>query len=163
MADVVFCQQQKFFDSTPFERWARLIVYEDDYADCLKSASPFLFMFNVEKRCIGTQKIPVGISESEDFSNTRGEYEEHKEKIIKELLEGEHLKPQVLLYTTANRIKEAYYSDYTNSMKLNCKVNEEKELMYWSLCGENDCAVLVAFENLSAYKDGQEYLDEFFD
>lgn len=161
MANVVFCQQQNFFDSAPFARWARLIVYEDEYSDCLESASPFLFVFDVEKRCIGTQKIPVGISETEDFSETRDEYEEHKEAIEK-LLKNEKLKPQVLLYTTASRIKEAFYGDYTNSMKLNCKVNEEKELMYWSICGENDCTLLVAFEDLSAYKEGQEYLDNYF-
>lgn len=164
MADVVFCQKQNFFDSDPFLRWARLIVYEDEYADCLDSASPFLFMFDLgQNLCIGNPKIPVGISETEDYSETRDEYEEHKEKIIKELLEVEKLNPQVLLYTTANRIKEAFYADWTKSMKLNCKVNEEKEIMYWGLCGKNDCALLVAFEDLSYYSEGKDYLDEYCD
>lgn len=162
MADVVFCQQQKFFDSAPFMRWARLIVYEEDYSDCLESGSPFLFVFNLEQRFIGTQKIPVGISETEDFSDTKEEYENHKEKIVKELLEGEKLKPQVLLYTTAERIKEAFYRDSTNSMKLNCRVNAEKEIMYWALCGEKDCALVIAFEDLSVYDEGQEYINEYF-
>lgn len=43
MADVRFCQQQELFNSEPFDRWARLIVYEDEYSDCISSASPFLF------------------------------------------------------------------------------------------------------------------------
>lgn len=162
MADVVFCQQQKFFNSDPYIRWARLIIYEDEYSDCLESASPFLFIFDLPKRCIGTQQIPVGISETIDFSETREEYEEHKEKIIKELLESENLKPQVLLYTTADRIKEAFYCDWDDSMKLNCKINSDKEIMYWGFCGENDNSLLVAFEDLSIYKEGQEYLDEHF-
>lgn len=162
MADVVFCQQQKFFNADPYFRWARLIVYEDEYSDCLESASPFLFMFNLEERCIGARKIPVGISETIDFSETNEEYEEHKEKIIKELLEGENLNPQVLFYTTADRIKEAFYADCDESMKLNCKVNDDKEIMYWGFCGEKNCALLVAFEDLSVYKDDQEYLDEHF-
>jgi len=155
MADVVFCQMQKFFNSDPFERWARLIVYEDEYSDCLESASPFLFQFN-EKRCIGTQRIQVGISEDD----TIAEYEEHQEEIVK-LLEEENLKPQVLFYTTADRFKEAFYGDCTNSMKWNCKVNDEKEVMYWSYCGKNDCALLVAFEDLSIYREGLEYFCDF--
>ena len=157
MADVVFCQEQKFFDSDPFKRWARLIVYEDEYADCLESGSPFLFRFDVENRCIGTQEIPVGIAETEDFSETRKVYEGWKSEIVKVLSEDEKLKPQVLLFTTADRIKEAFYNDYTESMKLNCKVNKGKAIMYWALCGKNDCALLVAFEFLSIYKEGQEY------
>lgn len=47
-------------------------------------------------------------------------------------------------------------------MKWNCKVNDEKEVMYWSLCGENDCAALMAFEDLSIYKEGLEYLNKHF-
>ena len=158
MADVVFCQRQKFFEGGIVERWARVVAYEDDYSDCLDSASPLLFMFQDGRLC---NQIPVGISETEEYREVMLDYTEHNDEII-ELLQKEKLKVQVILYTTSSLIKEAFYRDYTDSMELKVKVTKEKELCYFATCGEKDCALLVAFEDLSVYKEDLEYLEDHF-
>ena len=157
MADVRFYQEQQLFDAEPLQRWARLIVYEDDYSNCLDSVSPFLFQFTNINLFFGERKIPVGISEYDEASN----YDTHKE-IIDQLLLHELQKVDVVFYTTSERIKEAYYNDFEEAMHLNIKTTNDKEIMYWSYCGKNDCALLVAFENLSDYKECLEYLQENF-
>lgn len=165
MADVRFWQGQELFDAEPYERWARLIVYEDEYADCMESGSPFLFEITWPDRfmeqekilVIGQEKIPVGISNCDEEST----YDAHKETIEK-LLGEEIQKVDVVLYTTSNRFKEAFYHDFQHTMQLNSKITDEKEIMYWSYCGKNDSVLLVAFEGLSSYRECKQYLDENF-
>lgn len=158
MADVVFCQRQKFFEGGIVERWARVVIYEDEHSDCLETASPLLFMFQNGRLC---NQIPVGISETEEYSKVISDYMEHKDEIV-ELLQKEKLNPQVILYTTPSLIKEAFYRDYTESMELKVKVTKEKELCYFAACGEQNCALLVAFEDLSVYKEDLKYLEDNF-
>lgn len=158
--DVVFCQTQKLFNGGIRERWARLIVYDGEYADCLESGSPFLFMFR-EEWTIDSGKILVGISETRGFHETREEFEEYREWIEK-LLKEEELKPQVILYTTAKRFREAFFNDYTESMRWNSKANnEERAVIYWSYCGEKDCALLLAVEDFVDCREGLDYFEEF--
>lgn len=157
MADVIFYQQQELFYAEPLQRWARLIVYEDEYSDYLESESPFLFHFTNINHFFGERKIPVGISECDEESTTKSEYDAHI-AIIEEFLLHELQKVDVVLYTTSERIKEAFYNDFEEAMHLNIKITDDKEIMYWSYCGKNDCALLVAFENLSHYKECLEYL-----
>lgn len=160
MAEIIFCQKQKRFNSiTPFDRWARLIVYEDDYADCQDNVGPFQFLF-IEK-LIGPKIIPVGISEAGDFQEVQKDYKIHEThiKTLLENLEEEKLEVDVILYTTDSRIKEAYYADYTKKMQLNIEIIEKKEIMYWATCGENNCGLIVAFEDLSVYKEGLEDIE----
>lgn len=132
MADVVFYQKQEFFNSNPVCRWARLIINEDDYSTYAEEDDYFSFDFE-SGQCIGSKKIPVGIT-VEDYVGMKSEYENYQEKILN-LLKEENLNPQVILYITADRFKEAFYCDYTKSMNLNCKANEDRELMYWGFCG----------------------------
>lgn len=150
MADVVFYQKQEFFNSNPMCRWARLIIREDDYSESAEDDEHITFDFE-DEQCIGTKKIPVGIT-CEYYMEIKLEYENHRKKIIN-LLEDEALNPQVILYTTADIFKEAFYCDYTKTMKLNSKANSDRELIYWGFCGSNDCALLIAFEDLSIYKE----------
>lgn len=166
MADVRFCQQQELFKSEPFDRWARLIVYEDEYSDCIDSASPFSFQLTCESyrrfsgnRFIGEKKIPVGISEWDEAGTMREHYDTHQE-IIENLLKEDIQKVDVVLYTTSERFKEAFYNDFENTMNFNSKITDEKEILYWSYCGKNNRVLLVAFEDLSSYKEGKEYLDD---
>ncbi len=158
MADVIFCQQQNFFKSEPFARWARLIIYEDDYSDCLLSESPFLFEITTIPLFIGEKNFPVGISEYDETDN----YDDHQ-GIIEKLLRDEIQNVDVILYTTSDRIKEAFYNDFENAMQLNSKVTVEKELLYWSYCGKDNKVLLVAFENLSGYRECEEYLYDNID
>lgn len=117
-------------------------------------------MFN-EERTIDFGKIWVGISETLGFHETREEFEKYREWIEK-LLKEEELKPQVILYTTANRYREAFFNDYTKSMRWNSKANnEERAVIYWSYCGEKDCALLLAVEDFVDCREGLDYFEEF--
>ncbi len=163
MAEIIFCQKQTRYESTkPFDRWARLIVYEDDVGDSFDSISPFQFLFK-QSLIIGAKLMPVGISETgENFMEAEKDYKLH-ENAIKALLEREELemKIDVILYTSVSRIKEAYYADYTTKMELKCEP-DKKEITYWATCGEDNCGLLIAFEDLSIYKEGLEYLEEIW-
>ena len=157
MADVVFGQLQSSFSSEPYERWARVIIGQDDYADCYEAQTPLMFAFDEENWYCSyhefSKKYPVGISVC---GVSADEFKAHKEKIEKVLFKEEGLCPEAFLYTDADTIKEAFYKDFTDTMKLHCKINEDKEIMYWAACGANDCAILVAFEDLSDYDSEEE-------
>ena len=117
-------------------------------------------MFN-EERTIGFGEIWVGISEDCNFSERKGEFEEYREW-IEQLLKEEGLKPQVILFTSADLFREAYYNDFTRTMSWNSKGNdEERAVIYWSKCGKDDCALLLAVENFVSCREGYDYFSEY--
>ena len=142
MFEIAFFQRaDKFVGGNAQERWAKIILKEDDWCSCEEPSGEIFKIIVDEEKC---NNIPLVQDNDSSFDL---DFEDASEG-IKEAIQKHNFKPEVILSTALMRMYEMIYSADKGKISLNVLVTPHKNILHYFCCGVDNEILIVSFTSL---------------
>lgn len=152
MFDIVFFQRQsKFLGGKVQEKWAKLILNEDDWSNVEEKdeEKTFTIVKTIKDGKLDHLKIsdiPILETDCADIEHTA---DNDAITTVENLLANSNLKPEVILSVNLRTMYEIVKETTPEEFKLNVVVTPARALLFYAICGEDKSVLLVAYSDQS--------------
>ena len=142
MFEIAFFQRaDKFVGGNAQERWAKIILQEDDWGACEEPSGEIFKIIVDEEKC---NDIPLLQDNDSSFDL---DFEDASDG-IKEAIRKHNFKPEVIFSTSLTRIFDMISSADKGEICLNVLVTPHKNILHYFCCGVDNEILIVSFTSL---------------
>lgn len=143
MFEIAFFQRaDKFVGGNAQERWAKIILQEDDWGACEEPSGEIFEIIVDEEKC---NDIPLLQDNDSSFDL---DFEDASDG-IKEVIRKHNFKPEVIFSTSLTRIFDMISSADKGEICLNVLVTPHKNILHYFCCGVDNEILIVSFTFLN--------------